>query len=255
MARLNLIRPLLRKPMYTCSSSSSSSRTFPFLIGDHQLQQPTFNITLKKHSLFQFQRSYISDMRKSAFEGNILRLLRNEIQYELQRFTPTQPVAEFDIFTIDDRPGEQWIILKGKFKDEGIKVEVTMFDGAIPASKSGGGGSTADEVQLHITLIVNITKGEGGEVLEFMCSAWPDSIEINRLFIRHGDKMSAQPYAGPEFKELDDELQDSLYEFLEARGINDELAAFLHEYMKNKDKTEFIRWMGTVKTFIEKQVE
>lgn len=57
------------------------------------------------------------------------------------------------------------------------------------------------------------------------------------------------------YRELDDELQDSLYEFLEARGINDELAAFLHEYMKNKDKTEFIRWMGTVKTFIEKQVE
>ena len=57
------------------------------------------------------------------------------------------------------------------------------------------------------------------------------------------------------YRELDDELQDSLYEFLEARGINDELAAFLHEYMKNKDKIEFIRWMGTVKTFIEKQVE
>ena len=73
--------------MYTCSSSS---RTLPFLIGDHQIQQPIFNITLKKHSLFQFQRSYIFDMRKSAFEGNILRLLRNEIQYELQRSTPTQ---------------------------------------------------------------------------------------------------------------------------------------------------------------------
>ena len=29
-------------------------------------------------------------MRKSAFEGNILRLLRNEVQYELQRSTPTQ---------------------------------------------------------------------------------------------------------------------------------------------------------------------
>ena len=52
---------------------------------------------------------------------------------------------------------------------------------------------------------------------------------------------------------LDDELQESLYEFLEARGIDDDLAAFLHEYMKNKDKTEFIRWMGTVKTFIEKK--
>jgi complement component 1 Q subcomponent-binding protein len=54
---------------------------------------------------------------------------------------------------------------------------------------------------------------------------------------------------------LDDELQESLYEFLEARGINDELAVFLHKYMKNKDKTEFFGWMETVKSFIEKQVK
>lgn len=54
-------------------------------------------------------------------------------------------------------------------------------------------------------------------------------------------------------RELDDELQNSLYEFLEARGVNDDLAVFLHGFMKNKDKTEFIRWMGTVKSFIEKK--
>lgn len=54
-------------------------------------------------------------------------------------------------------------------------------------------------------------------------------------------------------RELDDDLQDSLFDFLEARGITDELAVFLHEYMKNKNKMEVIRWMGRVKTFIEKK--
>lgn len=52
---------------------------------------------------------------------------------------------------------------------------------------------------------------------------------------------------------LDDELQDSLYEFLEERGINEQLAVFLHEYMRNKDRIEVIRWMQTVKSYIEKQ--
>ena len=55
------------------------------------------------------------------------------------------------------------------------------------------------------------------------------------------------------FRDLDDELQESLYEFLETRGIDDDLAIFVHEYMKNKDKTEFIRWMGTVRSFIEQK--
>jgi len=49
----------------------------------HHQQQPQLCIS---HHLFR--RSYISEMRKSAFEGNILRLLRNEIQYELQSSPP-----------------------------------------------------------------------------------------------------------------------------------------------------------------------
>lgn len=54
-------------------------------------------------------------------------------------------------------------------------------------------------------------------------------------------------------RELDDELQDALYDFLEERGVDDELAVFLHQYMENKDKTEFIKWMNTVKHFVEKK--
>ncbi|XP_044479629.1 uncharacterized protein At2g39795, mitochondrial-like [Mangifera indica] len=196
------------------------------------------------------RRNYVSEMRKSAFEGNVLRLLRNEIQYELEHSPPKQPITKFNSFTVDERSGEQWIRLNRKFGEkEDIKLEVTMFDGSIPVSK--GGVVTGEEVQLPITLIVNITKGDG-EVLEIMCSAWPDTIEITKLFVREKNKTSGQPYAGPGFKELDDELQNSLYEFLEERGIDDQLAIFLHEYMRNKEKSEFIRWMQTVKSYIEK---
>lgn len=54
-------------------------------------------------------------------------------------------------------------------------------------------------------------------------------------------------------RELDDELQDSLYGFLEERGVDDELAGFLHAYMKNKDKNEYLRWMESMKTYIQKE--
>lgn len=194
-------------------------------------------------------------MRKSAFEGTILRLLRSEIQYELQSSPPNHPVTKFNSFTVDGRAGERWITLKRQYADEDIKLEVTMFDGAVPAPTPTKNGSVvnSDEMQMHITVIVTISKGEGGGVLEIMCSAWPDSIEIKRLFIRGNENTVADPYAGPEFTELDDELQDSLYDFLEVRGVNDELAVFLHQYMKHKDKTELVRWMERVKSFIERK--
>ncbi|CAL1376807.1 unnamed protein product [Linum trigynum] len=197
-------------------------------------------------------RTYMSEMRKSAFQDKMLRLLRNEIQYELDHFPPKQPVTSFGPFILVDKPGEQWIRLKRTFSaDEDIKVEASMFDAAIPAPKSSGVDSK-ENVQLHITMVVNISKPGDDDVLEIMCSAWPDTIEITKVFIRSTKNMPAKPYVGPDFKELDDELQDSLYEFLEARGIGDEIAVFLHEYVKNKGKTEYIRWMDTVKSYMEK---
>ncbi|KAJ0008497.1 hypothetical protein Pint_30296 [Pistacia integerrima] len=219
-----------------------------------------FNTTKQNKALFisnlnpisqTTRRNYLGKMRKAAFQDKILRLLRNEIEYELERSPPKQPIAKFNSFTVDERSGERWIRLNRKFgENEDIKVEATMFDGSIPVSK--GGVAAGEDVKLHITLIVNISKGDG-EVLEIICSAWPDTIEINQLFVRENNRMSAQPYVGPEFKALDDELQDSLYEFLEERGINEQLAVFLHEYMRNKDRIEVIRWMQTVKSYIEKQ--
>ncbi|XP_009623266.1 uncharacterized protein At2g39795, mitochondrial [Nicotiana tabacum] len=203
--------------------------------------------------IFNLSRNYISEMRREAFEGNILRLLRYEIRYELERSPPSQPIGEFDSFIIDERPGEQWIKLNKKFEEnEEIKVEVTMFDASVPVNK-GNDASVADDVQLHITMIVNVFKGEGNDVLEFVCSAWPNSIEIRKVYMRGQNGVVDQPYVGPPFKELDDELQDSLYDFLETRGINDEFCVFLHRYMKNKDKLEFIRWMEKAKSFMERK--
>ncbi|XP_010245555.1 PREDICTED: uncharacterized protein At2g39795, mitochondrial-like [Nelumbo nucifera] len=235
---------------YLSSSLPSSPKT---LIS--RLQQSPLQIEKPFHnSLNQvFQtRNYITEMRKSAFEGNILRILRTEIQYESEYAPSKEPVTEFNSFTVEDRPGEQWVRLRRKCGDkEEIKIEVTMFDGSIPVPKSGD-DAQGEDMKLHISLIVDVSKVEGCDVLEFICSAWPDCLEIQKVFLLKRDGMPAAPYTGPGFKDLSDDLQDSLQEFLEARGVTDELAVFLHEYMMNKDKTEFIRWMGTVKSFIEK---
>ncbi|KAL1551328.1 hypothetical protein AAHA92_19187 [Salvia divinorum] len=195
-------------------------------------------------------RNYATDMRKSAFEGNIVRLIRNEIQYELDHSPPPEPVPEFNSFKVDERSGEQWIRLSRKFgEDEDIKIEVTMFDGSVPMKMH----DDKEDMKLHVTLIVEIAKGKDGDLLEFICSGWPDGIEIRNVFTRGHDRIKDQPYMGPKFKELDDELQDSLYDFLEARGIDDKLAEFLHSYMRYKDKNEYLRWMESMKTYIQKK--
>ncbi|KAM7483585.1 hypothetical protein LguiB_008168 [Lonicera macranthoides] len=248
-----LIRSLRRRTTPNVSSYFHSKTLIqqPPPRSFHHFIQEKQSFTHKLNPLDEQRRNYISEMRKSAFEGNILRLLRNEIQYELERSPPTQqPVQEFVSFKVDEWPGEQWIRLSRKFgENEEIKIEVTMFDHSIPV----GDVAKGEDVQLHITMIVDVFKGDGSDVLEFVCSAWPDSVEIQKVFTRRHEWMTGHPYLGPGFKELDDKLQYMLYEFLETRGITDDLATFLHGYMKNKDKIEFTQWMGNVKSFIEKK--
>ncbi|KAL9238556.1 hypothetical protein vseg_012958 [Gypsophila vaccaria] len=200
--------------------------------------------------------SVVSDMRKSAFESNILRLLRNEIQYELDDSPAQQPPGQCNGFKVEERPGEKWISLSKKFgRNEEISIEVTMFDDSVPIPREGDKSDVPEEeVHMHITMIISILKEETNRVLEFICSAWPDTLEVQKLFVREQAKLpNNQPYTGPIFEELGDEMQESIYNFLEERGIDENLCVYLHNYIHYKDHAEFIRWMESVKKTVEKK--
>ncbi|KAM4122647.1 hypothetical protein ACB094_01G100200 [Castanea mollissima] len=202
--------------------------------------------------LFQTTRPYSSDaITKSPFESNILRIFRTEINYQFDYAPPRQAVTKFDSLTVQDRPGEQLIRMSGKFGDtENVKIEATMFDGCVAVPKLGD-ESSGQDFALHLSLIVDISKGDGLDELEFVCSAWPNFLEIQKVYMLRRDALLAMPYLGPDYRKMDAKLQKALKEYLEARGVNDELAVFLHEFMMNKDRTELIRWLGNVKTFVE----
>ncbi|CAK9317516.1 unnamed protein product [Citrullus colocynthis] len=190
---------------------------------------------------------------KSPFDAITLRVLRNEIEYQSDYAPPHQPATTFSSFTVEDRPGMQWITLKGKFGDtEDIKIEATMFDGCESVPKLGDDSDDEEDLRLHISVLVDISKGDGSEDLEFVCSAWPDSLEVQKLYVVKRDRMLARPYMGPDFRKLSGGIQMKFREFLAERRIDKELAVFLHEYMMNKDRCELIRWLGTVKSFVER---
>ncbi|KAL7121690.1 hypothetical protein ACP275_01G000400 [Erythranthe tilingii] len=197
-------------------------------------------------------QTHPSPSSSSPFESKIRRILRNEIQYHYDYAPPHQPVAQFDRFIVEDRPGEQWITLRGKSADdENIKIEATMFDGSILVPKS----EDAEDVRLHISMVVDIWKGERSDhFMEFVCSAWPDCFEIQRVVIfkpPHQQHSPSQPCMGPDIRNLNTQLRNEFYKFLNTRGVNDGLSNFLHKYMINKDRIELIHWLGKVQSYFE----
>ncbi|KAL4335072.1 hypothetical protein GQ457_07G037590 [Hibiscus cannabinus] len=203
-------------------------------------------------SLLQFKTYATCETHKSPFTANIIRILRNEIEYQHDYAPPHQTAKSFNSFTVRDRPGEKWMTMSGRYgENEDIKIEVTMFDGCAFVPKPGE-DDTGENVVLHISLLVDISKGQGHPEMEFLCSAWPDHLEIQKVHLLNRNKVVINPYMGPDFRKMNGILQKTLQDYLEARGVNNELCRFLHEYMTNKDRIELIQWLGNVKSILQK---
>lgn len=71
-----------------------------------------------------------------------------------------------------------------------------MFDGSVPMKMH----DDMDDVKLHVTMIIDVVKGKDDDILEFVCSGWPDGIVIRKVFTRGNDRMKGHPYMGPQFK-------------------------------------------------------
>ncbi|MED6208587.1 hypothetical protein PIB30_046651 [Stylosanthes scabra] len=158
--------------------------------------------------------------------------------------------TRFNSFAVEERSGEQVVVMRGRFDDrEDIKVEATMFDGCehVPVEDS-----SVTNVRLHLSLVVDVSKGDSGNDLEFICSAWPDCLDVEKVYILRYKQMPARPYLGPNFRSLNPKVQEKFRKYLDARGINHELSVFLHYYMMNKDRIELLRWMDSLKSFVEK---
>ncbi|KAJ1268615.1 hypothetical protein BS78_07G148500 [Paspalum vaginatum] len=202
-------------------------------------------------------RTYISDMRRSAFVDRLLRSVRSEISSVENSVTPPSPTPPAP-FVIEERPGEPWARLRRVFpaaegdEEEEVRVDATLVDGALPPSRSGS--DTGGPPRFHISVKVEVSKAaRPGLALTFECSAWPDEMEVLSVFpVRRGGHVSVQQYVGPQFSELDEEMQNALRDYLEQRGVTDDLAAFLHAYMEKKEHTELTRWLKNIEHHIKK---
>lgn len=105
--------------------------------------------------------------------------------------------------------------------------------------------------QSSIPLVVSVAKGNG-QFVEFCCTAYPDEIVIDSLAVKNAENAEDQiAYEGPDFQDLDENLQKAFHKYLEIRGIKPSTTNFLHEYMINKDSREYLMWLKNLKKFVE----
>lgn len=50
---------------------------------------------------------------------------------------------------------------------------------------------------------------------------------------------------------MDVGVQDEFEKFLQERGVNESVAAFIPEYAAYKEQQEYVKWLSKVKSFVD----
>ncbi|KAK7395236.1 hypothetical protein VNO78_15784 [Psophocarpus tetragonolobus] len=229
--------------------ASSSSRTFQNILSF--LRRET---TVTFVPSLRFANTFAT---RTSADDSLIEVLQSEIQCAVEDDRAPQShqveIPEDFPFEIEDNPGERTIHLKGQFGDETIRVQVDIPNVAPEENEDEEDGEKNDNTsESSIPLVVSIFKGNGVS-LEFGVTAFPDEISIDSLSIKQSEDSEDQlAYEGPEFIDLDENLQKAFHKYLEIRGIKPSTTNFLQEYMFAKDNKEYLMWLKNLKNFVEK---
>ncbi|XP_022745931.1 uncharacterized protein At2g39795, mitochondrial-like [Durio zibethinus] len=228
-----------------------NSCIFTALNYSFQSQQPTVNRFYQNTVHF----STAVDSRKTTSDEFLIRVLESEIQCaeESDDYDRVEEAPSGFPFEIEDTPGLQTVTLTREYDGELIKVNVHMPDLVTSDEQEGDeddGDDTEKPNKSSMLLVVTVSK-KAGPRLEFSCTAFPDEIAIDSLAVRNPDSEDELSYEGPDFYDLDENLQKAFHKYLEIRGIKPSTTNYLHEYMINKDSQEYLRWLKNLKKFVE----
>ena len=128
------------------------------------------------------------------------------------------------------------------------------------AARADPGGAQGDEEERdsmefigmeYADFNVHIVKGD--EILTVECVADIGGYTISRVMMEDPNLESdVIAYTGPEFATLDEELQESFVQYLEERGVNSAMGAWIVVMASDKEDREYATWLDKVKAFVTK---
>lgn len=106
------------------------------------------------------------------------------------------------------------------------------------------------------TLYVTISK-PGKGAMHVVTTAQDGMITIENVYYYETTEMAeaetpeadfarTNAYGGPPFQNLDPELQTMLERYLDERGINEQLANFVPDYVEYKEQREYVQWLQSM---------
>jgi complement component 1 Q subcomponent-binding protein, mitochondrial len=175
---------------------------------------------------------------------------------------PTEDIARLDVFFWLNRTG--LVTMKREYKGESIEITFDCQDETAvdddddddedeeleTANEEDGLDENPKEVGTNFE--VKITKANGEKLLVSMIASRNPSILGVRYLTAIQDATEPSGYGGPIFHQLNEDLQEAFYAYLQERNVDDDLSFFILSYSRVKEQTEYRNWLNSVMAFVQK---
>lgn len=151
-------------------------------------------------------------------------------------------------FVLSEVPDDTLLTLTRSFKDETVSVDLHVNNQ--PAQEYGD-ENTNEEGEALSTVTFNVTVSKGDKCLVFECESDGTFVAISHLTHEPKDGQPSESfYTGPVFGELDEVLQAEFRQYLQDRGITEELGEYLRHLVYDKEQREYMQWLKKVHSFV-----
>jgi len=231
----------------------------------------------RSFSITPFRREGNTDQALSAS-------IQEELKYEEESAAQAPAVPEFlskfksaGIWQISDKSGHDEVVLERTYGEEKLRVEFSVADlmdtpeepefdelgGEEGKANEGGEGSEEAYPQAYpIRVNVVITKSQSGAGLAIEAAVQDGAFVVEGASYFPDSKLATDSsadadwkrrtlYLGPQYDRLEVGLQERFDEYLQERGVGEELALFIPEYAEFKEQKEYMSWLRNVKAFVD----
>ncbi|KAL5728922.1 hypothetical protein ACHQM5_001945 [Ranunculus cassubicifolius] len=142
------------------------------------------------------------------------------------------------------------VILRRKF-DSGEEIAVSALLGAINYAGE-------DSFPYKPLMKICIKKPDLSTLLQFDCVIENEGHGLSELLIKRAcclpstNCFGESPYRGPVYSDLDPQLQAMFKEYLNDRGIGEDLVNFIILHLHRKDNDQYVNWLSRVEAMVSK---
>uniref|UniRef100_A0A0E0MJF4 Mitochondrial glycoprotein n=1 Tax=Oryza punctata TaxID=4537 RepID=A0A0E0MJF4_ORYPU len=193
-----------------------------------------------------------SALRRGANDGGVLAAVRAEIAHELSSSPPSLQSQDIpDFSTVSDPQRGQEVLLRRRDASEEVLVSAMLaplrFEGEEPLPRDA-------------LMKVFVSKPDVKPVMRFDCRAFAgegdggsaDYDVTAACYHPFAGDAGVDKYEGPQFRDLDPQLQVALKGYLLARGVNSKLASSLLHHLVEKELWQYVNWLKTLEEMFSK---